>query len=547
MNSYAKAEKLFYRAVDSIKNKNYENAIKLLLEANNFSPNRKSILSNLCKVFFEVNDLKNLKKYLDQLLILFDNDEDVTLIEITYNIKVGNFDLAKKKAESLSEKNFLDALIFNLEINKRVYNYKETIRAYQKLLKTNTSNSEYIKSLIFMNLYSNPFDQKNYDNLVNKFKKQIKINTDKFEISENKEKNEKIKLGFIVNNYPHDPALDQVEGVLKELKKDSVILFAFLDNSKKNYSDNKNLKDIFNYIFSIEELSNGNASKFIAQKKLDFLFDISGYSANNRLEILTSKPAKKIISWAGFLCDTQINEVDYIILDKYCNFNNIEKISDKKKLFVSEIWSPYHLGKDSIPEIKNKKRFKDTFNYGSFANPLKYNDQLMESWSKIINNSSDTKILINYFYLGYPDSAKKLYDKFESFGVKKNRIIIEGLKSKKEILNDYNEVDLVLDTFPYNGMTSSFQSILMDTPILTLKGNRFISNCGYSINSNLNLNFLISENTASYVEKAVYLSQNPEKLLNIKNQISQRKDSSFLFNNNDFAKKLIQKLQDIKN
>lgn len=544
MTDQKKAEKLFYESLNYIKSRDYVSALQKLLEANRLSLNRKSILINLCKIYFELNDLENLKKYLDNLLVLFKKDDEITLIEIAYNIKAGNLNHAKLKLQTLESKNNSEALILNLEINKKFYDFEHTSKSYKELLETNTSNLEYLKSLIFMQLYANPFNQEEYTKLTEKFKQEVNKT---FKITKEKLIKEdcgQLNLGFLVNNYPNDPGLAQIKGILKELKKKSVNLYCFLDNSSKQ---TESLKYLFNHIFNIEKSSVNEASKLISKQNLDFLFDLSGYSAGNRIEIFMSKPAKKIISWAGYLCDTKINEIDYIILDEYCDDSNHEKIDENKKLFIDKIWCPYPIINEDIPKIRQKEKFKDTFNFGSFANPFKYNDEVIKTWSEIINKSNKTKLFLSYFNLGYSESAEKLYEKFKKYGVDKNKIIIEGLKDKKKVLSDYNEIDLILDTFPYCGMTTSFQAILMDTPILTLKGNQFLSNCGYSINKNLSLDFLIAENIELYIEKAVTMSENSLMIEKLQKKIKENKFNSCIFDEYNFAQKLITKLNIIKN
>ena len=90
---------------------------------------------------------------------------------------------------------------------------------------------------------------------------------------------------------------------------------------------------------------------------------------------------------------------------------------------------------------------------------------------------------------------------------------------KKDHLNLYKKVDIALDTFPYNGVTTSFEAIWMGVPVLTMAGYNFNSRCGESINKNLNMEQLIAKDEDDYVSKAVDLSNNREKYINLRKSI----------------------------
>ena len=93
------------------------------------------------------------------------------------------------------------------------------------------------------------------------------------------------------------------------------------------------------------------------------------------------------------------------------------------------------------------------------------------------------------------------------------------MKIKKIILILYKKVDIALDTFPYNGVTTSFEAIWMGVPVLTMAGYNFNSRCGESINKNLNMEQLIAKDEDDYVSKAVDLSNDKEQFINLRKSI----------------------------
>ena len=128
-------------------------------------------------------------------------------------------------------------------------------------------------------------------------------------------------------------------------------------------------------------------------------------------------------------------------------------------------------------------------------------------------------------------------------------IFLNYVKDKNKSLEQYNKIDITLDTFPYNGNTTSFESIWMGVPVLTLKGNNFISRCGYSINKNLGMDDFIVKNKDEYIAKAVKLVSKSEyeKLNKIRKSLRQKALTSPLFDNTSFAKNFSEKLIQISN
>ena len=109
----------------------------------------------------------------------------------------------------------------------------------------------------------------------------------------------------------------------------------------------------------------------------------------------------------------------------------------------------------------------------------------------------------------------------------------------------YEKVDIALDTFPYNGVTTSFEALFMGVPVLTMAGYNFNSRCGESINKNLKLDYLISKDQEDYINKAVELSNDIKKLNDLRNFIFENVIDSSLFDNVSFSKSFFNMVEEI--
>ena len=109
----------------------------------------------------------------------------------------------------------------------------------------------------------------------------------------------------------------------------------------------------------------------------------------------------------------------------------------------------------------------------------------------------------------------------------------------------YKEIDIALDTFPYNGVTTSFEALWMNVPVITMKGYNFNSRCGESINKNAGIENLIALNEENYIEKACQLSQNVKELVEIRKNIFNNVINTPLFNSKKFTYNFFNSLKNL--
>ena len=154
-------------------------------------------------------------------------------------------------------------------------------------------------------------------------------------------------------------------------------------------------------------------------------------------------------------------------------------------------------------------------------------------------------IIVILFIVGN-ELKLNILEKFISRGVDKNKILFKDHKSNLyDHLNLYNEVDVALDTFPYPGVTTSFEAILMGVPVLTMKGFNFNSRCGESINKNLSMEEFIAKNKSDYFAKAIEL-QEEKKILKFSGlPLREKALKSPLFDMENFTKDFTEALKEV--
>ena len=358
-----------------------------------------------------------------------------------------------------------------------------------------------------------------------------------------KKKNNKINLGILSADLKNGHSITFfLKTILSNYNKDEIEIYLFSNQINAN-AISKEISDLVFKTIDISKLSNLNALNKIREENLDIIIDVMGYTSRNRIGLFKNRVAKKQVLWMGYCNTTGLKNMDYIIADPNLIYKDEKNYYAEQVLYLPEIWNT-HCGFDFERKENPPPLLKNNYiTFGSFNNPAKINKNVIFCWSKILKEIENSKLIIKC------SNDKKKLDRIESLmeknGVLDSVIFHKRFEDKKDHLNLYNEVDIALDTFPYNGVTTSFEAIWMGVPVLTMAGYNFNSRCGESINKNLNMEQLIAKNEDDYVSKAVSLSTDRDKFLNIRKSIFLDAIDSPLFNKKRFAENFFNSLREI--
>ena len=356
-------------------------------------------------------------------------------------------------------------------------------------------------------------------------------------------KNEKIRVGFLSADINGSHSINYfLKTVLENYDKKNFEIILFT-NSLKDEKTAERITNLASKTIDVGKLDNLRAFNTIREFNLDIMIDIMGYTSRNRIEFYKNRLAKKQVIWMGYCNTSGLENMDYIITDPNLIYENEKDLYSEKVIYLPEIWN-CHCGfdferKENPPPFINNKYFT----FGSFNNPSKMTDNVLDCWSNILNKVKGSKLIIKC------SSKKRKFDRIEKI-FKKNGVLDSvtfhyRIDKLEDHLNLYRKIDVALDTFPYNGVTTSFEAIWMGVPVLTMAGYNFNSRCGESINKNLNMEQLIAKDEDDYVDKAVNLSNNHNEYISLRKSVFTDSIESSLFNKKKFAENFFRSLKEI--
>ena len=424
----------------------------------------------------------------------------------------------------------------------KILNDIESVIYYlKKIMKKEGMRNEVLQRYIYFNGYLNKWSQKDFfENTIKLEEILPQYNCNKINI----QKTRKIKLAFLSADIKNEHSIAAfLKTIIKNVNKDKFELILF-SNSNKNKEDETppDLKIYFDKWINIQNLNDIEAINIIRKNNINIMIDLMGLSSLNRLSLFKNRLAPIQVLWLGYNNTSGLSQMDYLIADPNLIKKNEVKFYSEKILFLPNIWNCHSgfstLRKESPTPLINNKHIT----FGSFNNTNKISDEVVSVWSNILKSTNNSRLIIKSSHV-YSDEILK--EKFEKNKVLNQIIFLDRKSSFKEHIDEYKKIDLALDTFPYNGVTTSFEAIWMGVPILTLKGFNPNSRAGESINKNLNMNYLIADNKDEYLLKAIELSKNFEKVIEIRKNIFDKALESNLFNDKKFSKEFYESLEKI--
>ncbi|MFA7230184.1 MAG: hypothetical protein WC071_02830 [Victivallaceae bacterium] len=244
--------------------------------------------------------------------------------------------------------------------------------------------------------------------------------------------------------------------------------------------------------------------------RIDILIDLSGHTNGKLLEIFALRTAPIQMSWLGYPGSAGLSNIDFRIGDKLTDQENADKLFSEKIIRLEHGFWTYRPPTESPPIAQLPCLKNNIFTFGSFNHQAKITEKVIEAWSSILQHDYSARLLIKNSSLSNECVREYVWKKFDQYGISAGRIILFPFSANMyEHLATYNEVDVALDTFPYNGTTTTFEALWMGVPVLTVTGNRHASRVGYAIMERIGLSEYIAGSMESYLRIA---SELPEKI-----------------------------------
>lgn len=277
----------------------------------------------------------------------------------------------------------------------------------------------------------------------------------------------------------------------------------------------------------------------IHRDRIDILVDLSGHTAYNRLPVFALRPAPVQATWIGYFHSTGLESIDYFITDPTTSPRGCGQLFSETPVDLPHTrfcyWPPDYAPDVAPPPAIERGRVT----FGSFNRIEKLMDPVIAAWARIIHGTPNSRLLVKAGNLDKEGIRAHLRERFAVHGLVGDRLELRGASAHPTMLADYGEIDIALDPFPFNGGMTTLEALWMGVPVLTLAGGLgVVARQTVSALENLELTELAFPDVDAYVQGAITLAGNLDRLAELRRSLRPRMAASPLRQPEQFARDL---------
>ncbi len=352
----------------------------------------------------------------------------------------------------------------------------------------------------------------------------------------------RLRVGFVSGDYKSHSVAFFFEPLLDGMDRSAIEMVGYGQVTNPDYTSER-LARKFDVYRRTVGLSDEEMLHRILEDRIDILVDLSGHTSSNRLQVLALKPAPIQVSWLGYPNTTGMDQVDYYITDEVAGGVDLEHLFTEKLMRLPR---GFHCFRAPVktPEVAPLPALsRGQITFGCFNRERKIRPATICLWARILQATPNSRLLIKGGSVE-PQAAQCLHQRLLDNGIADDRLELAPWQpSRTGHLELYNQMDITLDCYPYNGTTTTCESLWMGVPVVTRMGRPYCSRVGASLLRQVGLEFFATTSDEEYVAKAVALASKPEALATIRQTLRARMQSSWLRDEAGFARQFEQALR----
>lgn len=294
----------------------------------------------------------------------------------------------------------------------------------------------------------------------------------------------------------------------------------------------------------VGELDDAALAELVRRDQIDILVDLNMHMKGRRLLTFARRPAPIQICWLAYPGTTGLDAMDYRLSDPYLDPVDADtKVYSEETLRLPDsFWGCYDPATDATEVSPLPALTAGRITFGSLNHFRKINPGVLALWAKVLCAVPSSRLVL----VAPEGSARnRVRSVFEAAGVDPARIEFVGRCGRIDYLNRYREIDIGLDTFPYNSQTTSLDALWMGVPTVTLVGETVVGRAGLCQAMHLGLPELVARTQDEFVAAASALASDLERLSALRQSLRPRLQESPLMDAPRFARNLESVYRDV--
>ncbi|MBW8015686.1 MAG: hypothetical protein FVQ82_05830 [Planctomycetes bacterium] len=331
----------------------------------------------------------------------------------------------------------------------------------------------------------------------------------------------KLRIGYISPDFRAHPVGLLIKPILDNHNRSDFEIFGYGSVGCWDHFT-KTLETRFDHYRNIMGIEDMKVVEMVMADGIDILVDLAGHTGGNRLGVMSYKPAPIQATYLGYFDTTGLEQVDYFITDSQMSPPQSQQYHTEEIFPLPDTCFCYNIPAET-PDVAASPVIENGYiTFGMFSNPTKLTPKVAGLWARIMQNTKGSRLKMISKGTQNEKLASIFLKVLEDAGISRDRVNIRGKMPMGQYLSEYGKVDIILDTFPYNGGVTTCDAFWMGVPIVSLVGEHHFSRVGLSLLTSVGLEFFAAKTEDEYVAKASVLAGKPEALASIRVQLRQR-------------------------
>jgi len=507
----------------------FEQAVRL-------NPNYAEAFSNMGNALLDLNDVENAAAALEKALVLKPDYAYAHNNLGTVRQRQGRYGDAEtcfRRAIELNPK-FADPYCNLGEVLKEAGCADGAIPAYRKSLELEPGRASVQSNMLFA---LNNLNDISPTELLNEHRNWAACHARTFETRHDNDRdpNRRLRVGYVSADFRRHSCAYFFEPLLDGHNTDQVEVTCYA-NVEAPDQVTERLRTKAHRWCNIFGVKDDDLAARIRDDHIDILVDLSGHTSGNRLGVFGVKPAPVQITWLGYPATSGLDTIDYRLTDALADPVGVTETFYTESLYrLADGFLCYRPPGDA-PEVAPPPVLENGYvTFGSCNNLAKVTEQVIEVWARILNNVPRSKLLLKAKAMGDAGVQQRYRDTFAKFGVNPERLDLRSWITGSSHLAVYDLIDIALDSFPFNGTTTTCEAMWSGVPTVVLDGDRHAARVGVSLNSRIGLVDLIAPDIEGYVDLATGLAGDGDELQSFRHGMRERITNSGLLDQQKFS------------
>ncbi|MGZ4957166.1 MAG: O-linked N-acetylglucosamine transferase family protein, partial [Methylobacter sp.] len=334
-------------------------------------------------------------------------------------------------------------------------------------------------------------------------------NKQPFSYAQSTDPDRPLRIGYVSGDFGTHPVGFLLRDVIlhHDRQQYSIYCYSMMRNSDNITAAIRENSDAW---IDVLLMSDEELAEQINEDRIDILVDLSGHTAYNRLPTFVLKPAPVQVTWIGYFHSTGLRNIDYFITDPFTTPPGCSQLFSETPVCLPHSRFCYSPPEYAPEVVEPPVLGRGQITFGCFNRIEKLVDPVIATWVKILNAVPNSRLLLKSGPLENKDVRDRLSQRFSAYGLDTKRLELQGPSSHPEMLEQYGEIDIALDPFPFNGGMTTLEALWMGVPVVTLEGTTVVSRQTISALSNIGItDDLVFNDIDSYIAGAVALANNP--------------------------------------